>query len=96
MKLPLSLAAACLGLTMIAAPASALPVDRSLGAKDQAPLVDVRYGCRRGYTPNRRGYCVPLRRWDRRTAPYYRENMMHRREGCQWVRTPGGRKYRCK
>lgn len=97
MKPTLSLAGAFLGLAMLTAPASALPADRGLGATPQAPIVDARWGCRRGYTPGWRGRCVPIRgRWDRRQAPNYRSNMMHRREGCQWVSTPGGRKYRCK
>lgn len=94
MKLALTLGAALFGLTMIAAPASAMPTDRSVKAPSQ--VEDVAYGCGRGMTRARNGLCRPYYSRRYRQAPNYRRNMRERADGCQYIQTPSGVRYRCK
>lgn len=80
MKRALSLASALLGLTVVAAPASALPLDRGVSARSF--IADVAYGCRRGFAPGPYGRCRPIYRHhraygrpDMRPAPMWRQNL---------------------
>ena len=105
MRLALTLGAALFGLTLAAAPASALPTDR--GVAPSSGVEQIAYGCGRGWAPDRYGRCRPMRHYgpryygpryfrDRRPAPMWRENLRERAAGCAWVRTPRGMRYVCR
>lgn len=111
MKIALALAAGLFCASLAALPAAAMPLAPGVAAP--APIELAANGCGRGWTVNRRGHCVPMRRHYRgprvhvprvyiprvlrhRAAPHYRANMRDRRQGCQYIRTPGGTRYVCK
>ena len=67
MKLALTLGAALFGMTLVTAPASAMPTDRGVTAPSH--VEDVAYGCGRGWTRNRWGDCRPAYGYRQRAAP---------------------------
>lgn len=103
MKTALAISAAVFGLTLVSAPASALPSDRGVAAP--YGVEHAAYGCRRGFAPDRRGVCRPIAKHrhgyrnflfgDTRPAPMWRQNARERAAGCAYGRTPRGIKYMC-
>ena len=62
-----------LGLAASAVSANATPIAPALGGQQASNIVDVRWGCGRGFHPNRWGRCVPYRwSYNRGYRPYYR------------------------
>ena len=67
-----SIALAALGLTVVTNSGYAAPIIPTVGAEQDAAIVQVAGGCGRGWHPDWAGHCVPNRYRYYRPYPYWR------------------------